>query len=209
MPEKSKLQVAYTSRNNQELEQQYDQWAKAYDTDIQQEYGWPAPRLIAEIFARYVPKNARVLDAGAGTGLSGKALSKLGYHYLIAIDLSRGMLEEARNKKVYRELHRMVMGEPLDFPDNSFDAVVSVGAMTMGHAAPGSLDELVRVTRSGGHIVFTLRPDVYETGGFKEKHAALEIEGKWRLVEMGDEFQAIPNNEPNVYFQIWVYQVTS
>ncbi len=101
------------------------------------------------------------------------------------------------------------MGEPLDFPDNSFDAVVSVGAMTMGHAAPGSLDELVRVTRSGGHIVFTLRPDVYETGGFKEKHAALEIEGKWRLVEVGDEFQAIPNNEPNVYFQIWVYQVTS
>ena len=207
MAKRSKLRAAYASRNNQELERQYDQWAKTYDTDIQQEYGWPAPRLIAEMFARHVPKSARVLDAGAGTGLTGRALSRLGYRSVIAIDLSRGMLAEARKSKVYRELHRMVMGEPLDFPDDSFDAVVSVGAMTIGHAPPSSLNELVRVTKPGGHIVFTLRPDVYESGGFREIHEALEIEGKWRLVEVGDEFQAIPKNEPDVHFQFWVYRV--
>ena len=91
------------------------------------------------------------------------------------MDLCHGMPEEARRKKVYRELHRMVMGEPRDFPSDSFDAVVSVGPLTVGHAPASSLDELVRITRPGGHIVFTLRPDVYQTGGFKEPGAGGQV----------------------------------
>lgn len=90
-----------------------------------------------------------------------------------------------------------------------FDAVVSVGVFTVGHAPANSLDELVRVTRPDGHIIFTLRPDVYEKSGFKEKQAALEAEGKWELVEVSDKFQTLPKGEPNVFHQIWVYQVTS
>jgi SAM-dependent methyltransferase len=101
----------------------------------------------------------------------------------------------------------MVMGEHLAFPTGAFDAVISVGVLTLGHALAGSLDELVRVTRPGGHIVFTLRPDVYETGGFKEKHAALEAEGKWQLVETSERFQTLPKGEPDVYHQVWVYRV--
>ncbi len=33
----------------------------------------------------------------------GEALARLGYHDLVAIDLSEGMLAEARKKSVYRE----------------------------------------------------------------------------------------------------------
>ncbi|MEE9247920.1 MAG: class I SAM-dependent methyltransferase [Dehalococcoidia bacterium] len=207
MPDKSKLQAAYASHNNREVERQYDQWAGTYDVDIQREYGWPAPGLMARMCAKYVPKNGRILDAGAGTGLTGVALFEMGYGHIVGIDLSREMLEEARKKKVYRELHRMAMGETLDFPDDSFDAVVSVGALTIGHAPASSLDELVRITRPEGHVIFTLRPDFYQRGGFKEKHAALESQGKWRPVEVGRKFQAIPESEPDVYFRIWVYRI--
>ena len=122
----------------------------------------------------------------------GGCLAGLGYRDLVAMDLFPGMLEEARRKKVYRELHRMVMGEPLDFPSDSFDAVVSVGVLNVGHAPASSLDELVRITRPGGHIVFTLRPDVYETGGFKEKQAALERAGRWELLEVSEPFHPLP-----------------
>jgi len=209
MEKQSKVQWIYSSRNNQELEERYDQWAKDYDADLEQDFEYQGPQRTAEFFTRYVPKTARILDAGAGTGLMGEVLGKLGYHDLVAMDLSQGMLEEARKKNVYREFHRMVMGETLDFTTDSFDAVISTGVLTVGHAPASSLDELVRITKPGGHIVFTLRPDVYEDSGFKEKQTALESEGKWKLVEVSEEFQTIPKGEPDVYHQIWVYQVTS
>ena len=82
-----------------------------------------------------------------------------------------------------------------------------VGVLTVGHAPANSLDELIRITRSGGHIVFSLRPDVYRDSGFKEKQDSLEEEGKWKLVESSEEFQPLPKGEPDVYHQVWIYRV--
>ena len=209
MEEHNRVQWVYSAKDNRELAERYDQWAKDYDSDLHQDFGWLGPQRAAEEFARHVPKNAWVLDAGAGTGLVGAALAKLGYKQLVAMDLSPGMLEEARKTGGYQEFRQMVMGEILDFPTDYFDAVVSVGVLTVGHAPANSLDELVRVTRAGGYIVFTLRPDVYEDSGFKEKQETLAGYGKWRLVEVSDPFQPLPKGEPEVYHQVWVYQVIS
>jgi SAM-dependent methyltransferase len=137
----------------------------------------------------------------------GELLVKQGYKDMIAMDLSQGMLEEARKKNVYREFHQMVMGESLDYPSDSFDAIISVGVLTVGHAPASSLDELIRITKPGGYIVYSLRPDVYCDSGFKEKQSALESAGRWRLIEVSEEFQPLPNGEPDVYHQVWVYQV--
>ena len=207
MLEHNRVQWVYSSQNNQELAERYDQWAKDYDSDIVQVFAWNAPRRCAEMFARHVPKEARILDAGAGTGLAGVALAQLGYSQLTAMDLSPGMLDESRKKKVYQEFLQMVMGGPLNIPSGAFDAVISVGTLTVGHAPAGSLDELVRVTRPGGHIVFSLRPDLYESGGFREKQASLELTGRWRLVEASEPFQPMPKGEPEVFSQVWVYEV--
>ena len=209
MDRSERVQWIYSSRDNKELAERYDQWAKDYDADLDGGFGWRGPQRAVEFFARYVPKNARTLDAGAGTGLAGQLLARSGYTDLVAMDLSEGMLEEARKKNVYREFHQMVMGESLDYATDSFDAIISVGVLTVGHAPASSLDELVRITKPGGHIVFSLRPDVYKDSGFKEQQDTLESEGKWRLVEVSEEFQPLPKGEPDVYHQVWVYQVTS
>ena len=207
MESQNRVQWVYSSRNNEELAERYDNWAKDYDTDLEQDFEWIAPQRAAEVFAKYVPKNGLVLDAGAGTGLVGKFLSENGYSKLVAMDLSVGMLEEARKKNVYQEFHQMVMGETLSFSAGYFDAVVSVGVLTVGHAPANSLEELIRITRPGGYVVFSLRPDVYETGGFKEKQAELESGGKWQLAEESEKFQPLPKGEPEVYHQVWVYRV--
>ena len=199
----------HSARDNQELEERYDQWAKDYDADLEQDFGWVAPRQAAEVLAQHVPLDAPILDAGAGTGLVGVTLAQLGYRDLVAIDLSLGMLEEARFKGVYRELSQMVLGERLNFSDDQFGAVISVGVLTLGHAPASSLDELVRVTRPGGHIVFTLRPDLYQQGEFREKQAELEALGKWTLLEASEPFQTLPKGEPDVYHQLWSYRVNA
>ena len=191
--EQNLVQWVYGARNNLELEERYNQWAKNYDEDLNKDFGWLGPALALQACKQDVPKNARILDAGAGTGLVGKILSEAGYRNLTAIDMSPGMLEEARSKGVYGELHRMVLGEKLDFPDDSFDAVVSIGVLTLGHAPARSLDELVRVTRPGGHVIFTLRPDLYESAGFREVREELEAAGRWELVKfMGSRFRRSP-----------------
>ena len=209
MDRKDRVQWIYSSKDNKELSERYDLWAKDYDADLEGGFGWWGPQRAVDFFTRYVLREARILDAGVGTGLVGVLLAKQGYNDLLAMDLSQGMLEEARKKNAYREFHQMVMGEPLDFSTDSFDAAISVGVLTVGHAPASSLDELVRITKPGGHIVFSLRPDVYRDNGFREKQAALESEGKWKLVEVSEEFQPLPKGEPDVYHQIWVYQVVS
>ena len=209
MTQNNRVQWVYSSQNNQELAERYDQWAGDYDAELAQDFGWVGPQRAVESFAKYVPKDAVVLDAGACTGLVGELLSGLGYKDMVAMDLSLGMLEEARKRNVYRELRQMVMGDTLDFPTNSFAAVVSVGVMTVGHAPASSFDELIRITQPGGHIIFTLRPDLYEEGEFRDKQTSLESAGKWKLVEVSEKFQPLPIGEPDVYHQVWVYQVNA
>jgi predicted TPR repeat methyltransferase len=204
--EEDRLKWIYSSKDKQELKERYDQWASDYDTELEELYGWRAPRIVSEFVNKYVSKRGRILDAGAGTGLVGCCLHELGYTNLIAIDLSEEMLIKARNKKVYKELHKMDLDETLNFPDDAFDAVVCVGVLTYGHAPASSLREMIRVTRPGGHIVFSLRTDAYEPLGFKVVQAGLESAGDWRLVEISDPHQAFARKDLNVHHRIWVYQ---
>ena len=205
----NRVQWVYSSTTNQELEERYDQWASEYDRDLTEEFDWRAPQAAADIFAKHVPTEAKVLDAGAGTGLVGDILAPLGYRNLHAMDLSLGMLEEARRKGLYRDFHQMTLGEELSYETDSFGAVISVGVFTTGHAPPHAFDELVRITRSGGFIVFSLRVDLYEVGGFKEYQVGMEDSGKWNLVEVSDPFHPLPKGEPEVVHRIWAYQVTT
>ena len=101
----------------------------------------------------------------------------------------------------------MVLGEPLSYETDSFDAVISVGVMTLGHAGPESFEELLRITKPQGHIVFTIRTDVYLKNGFKEKQEEMESKKLWEVIDVSDEFHPLPTGEPEVLHQVWVYRV--
>lgn len=208
MERRERVRWIFTSKDNAELAHRYDKWATDYDSDLDEVFGWIAPEKAAEVLSRLVPRKARVLDAGAGTGLVGQVLAAQGYADLVAADLSKGMLQEAREKGVYRELHQFIMGRQLEFKTDSFDAIISVGVLTQGHAPPSSFDELIRITKPGGHVIFTLRSDLYQTGGFKEKQDALVQEGRWVLSEVSEPFQPLPKGEPDLFHQVWAYRVT-
>ena len=204
-----RVQWVYSSTSNRELEERYDKWASEYDKDLAEQFQWNSPRTAVDLLAKHVPTEAKILDAGAGTGLVGECLAQLGYRDLYAMDLSLGMLEEARRKDLYKDFYQMTLGEELGFETNSFDSVISVGVFTTGHAPANAFDELARVTKPDGIIVFSLRVDLYEEGGFKEYQAGLEEAGRWNLAELSEPFQPLPKGEPEVIHRIWAYQVTS
>ena len=202
------LHKVYSSRNIKELEERYDAWAEDYEQDVCS-FGYKSPTVITGLVARYVEsQKGRILDAGAGTGILGEKLASCGYDNLIGIDLSRAMLDVAEKKDVYKDLHQMVLGERLDFSDNYFSAVVSMGVFTENHAPPESFDELIRITKPGGHIVFSVRSDTGLNRSYQEKQDALMNEGKWEIVEETKAFQCLPEAKPEVLNQVFVYRVS-
>ena len=205
----NRVQWVYSSNSNQELEERYDQWAAEYDKDLAEEFEWNAPQTAADLFSKHVPTGAKILDAGAGTGLVGECLAQSGYRDLYAMDLSLGMLEEARRKDLYKEFRQMTLGEELGYDTDSFDAIISVGVFTTGHAPTHAFDELARITKPGGFIVFSLRVDLYEEGGFKEYQSGMEEAGKWKLAELSESYYPLPKGEPDVIHRIWAYEVTA
>ena len=206
-PTRFDLQRIHTARDVKDLAQRYDRMAENYDESLGGEWGWTSPEYTAEVLSRYSSPDARVLDAGAGTGLVAECLFRRGYRHLFGIDMAHEMMRQALPKNVYKGLFRVELGRPLPFASDQFDAVISVGTMAMGHAPPACLEELVRVTRPGGHIVYTLRPVVYSHLGFKEMHEALEIRGQWRFLEKTPPFVPMPIKEPDFYYDVWVHQV--
>jgi predicted TPR repeat methyltransferase len=199
------LRKAYTARSAEEIREYYDQWAGDYETHMGN-VGYTHPAMVAAMLSRHVPPGSdAILDAGAGTGIMAEILTAMGYRTIVGIDNSPKMLAVAANKKKYRDLRQMTLGEPLDFADNHFAAVSSAGVFTEGHAPLSGLDELVRVTRADGHIVFSISR-TYLEGSFEEKGTALEAAGRWRLVDASERYNSTPL-EGELPARVYAYQV--
>jgi predicted TPR repeat methyltransferase len=201
------LQSAYAAKDGQEAAELYDSWAEDYERRVSS-WGYITPAVVAWFLGRYVtPEDGTVLDAGAGTGLMGLVLAPLGYRNLIGIDVSRDMLEYAREKGVYRDLRQMELGGRLDLPSDAFAVVVAAGVFAAGHAPPESFEDLIRVTKPRGYVIFSVRTDVYLEGGFKEKQEALEREERWQLVETSEPFAHLRFEDPELKVQVFAYRV--
>ena len=200
----SRVEAVFAAQNPQELAAHYDAWAASYEEDMDDHGG---PQEAAEVLTRYVAPDARILDTGCGTGLVGQILAARGYHQLEGLDLSAGMLREAGHKGCYTALHQQTLGDALNFPTATFDAVLSVGVFARAHAPSRSLAELVRITKPGGYIIFTLRPEFYVATDFKATMTALADAGRWRLVETTEPFDGRYKHFPGIHLQVWVYEV--
>ena len=202
-----KTDTATSAKSSQEISEIYDNWAEDYERRILS-YGYSTPAVTAGFFGRYVkPEDGPVLDAGAGTGITGEVLAPLGYRDLIGIDISPNMLELARTKGVYKDLRQMELGGQLDLPSDAFAAVVATGVFAAGHAPPESFEELIRATKGGGYIIFSVRTDVYVDAGFKDKQEALGKEEKWRLIEVTEPFSHLRFEDPELKVRVFAYRV--
>lgn len=203
---------AYSARTPDDLRALYADWADTYDDD-HEKVGFFGHRLTAAVLGRHLTRHdsSRVLDAGAGTGAAGEALTELGFNDLVAVDLSEDMLDRARPKGLYSQLLVADLSLPVDsFVDDSFDAAILVGVFSYGQAPAETLDEIVRLVRPGGAIAFTMRTDFYaeDAMGVRSRMRELERKGRWHLLECTEPSPYLPGKDPNATFQVWCYRVT-
>jgi len=174
MSEKKGLKDAYSLKTPKDAINLYRSWASTYDSDFAKQNDYRSPLEIAKYFEKYSNnKDTPILDVGAGTGLIGEFLIA-NSREIDAIDISPEMLNIARLKNCYSKIIEADLTKRLLINDNHYGAIVSAGTFTHGHVGPDVLDELLRVTRSGSHFVFTIHYKFYKKAGFDKKF--LEIE---------------------------------
>jgi predicted TPR repeat methyltransferase len=208
LPDTKAARVDWVIRapNNAEMRRRYDIWAQAYDSDVGAVDDYLAPMELAKVAATVLGRGAKIMDAGAGTGLLGTALKERGFQNLVAVDYSDQMLEVARKKSIYRELYTCDLGQPTTFAARSFDAVVTSG--TTSQMPSAGLREFVRLVRSGGMIIFAVIPEAWERCGWAAILSELEATGLVTVLSRGAPFQMMPTTEPEFMCEIWVIEVT-
>ena len=173
------------AKTTEELMNVYKKWADQYDSDLLTEMGYKAPAITTSIFKKKLSGyDARILDVGCGTGIVGALLAQSGYTSVDGLDYSQEMLEKASQKRIYNALIRADLTKPLDLDSNLYDAIISVGTFTLGHVGPDAFSELIRITKPGGTICFTVRREAWIGHKYRERTLELEVAKKWELKGM-------------------------
>ena len=100
-------------------------------------------------------RGKQVLDACCGPGFYTEELVSRGAT-VTAFDASAPMVDLARQRLgTAAKIHLLTLGEPLPFPDDSFDAVVCALAIHYVDDRTGALRELRRVLKRRGSLVLS------------------------------------------------------
>jgi predicted TPR repeat methyltransferase len=194
------LDGVYRAKTKDDLVALYDGWAETYDADMQG-IGYVHPAVIAGLVGRYVQnKSDPIFDAGVGTGTVGNILAIMGFNNLIGVDMSDGMLARAKARNIYAILRNRVLGETLDFETGGMAAVVSTGVFTTGHGPANAWDELTRITRVGGHLIFTVGEQVWHDAGFATKFDDLTSKRLVDLIETTPIYHPMPYSPTESHF---------
>jgi arsenite methyltransferase len=134
----------------------YNLVAAGYDT---QRYMRVCASRLVELVG--LPSGAKVLDVATGTGWAALAAARTvgSTGQVVGVDLTPGMLEQARRKAAMAHLTNVAFREgdaqQLDFPPDSFDAVLCASAIFFLPDMLAAVREWQRVTKPGGQVAFS------------------------------------------------------
>jgi predicted TPR repeat methyltransferase len=140
----------------------FDQYAPRFEQELIGRLHYRAPAILfkAVLAVRAAERKPaffkRAIDLGCGTGLAAAAFAK-NVDRFAGIDLSAGMIAEARTTGLYAELEVDDMTAALERqPDACADLVLAADAMVYVGELAGVLKQVARVLTSGGLVAFTV-----------------------------------------------------
>ena len=170
----------------------YDDWAGRYDADLA-DWDYRAPARVAGLLAGAADRTASVLDAGCGTGLSGRALRAAGFTgEVVGIDLSEASLPHAEASGAYTRVLQASLNESLAFDDGAFGALACIGVLTYVPDVDRCWREFCRVVRSGGVIAFTQREDTWIERDCPTVIDRIAADGLWTPLVVTDPEPYLP-----------------
>lgn len=102
------------------------------------------------------------LDIGCGTGLAGNAIRDL-FSVIDGVDLSEKMLEIARKRHIYAQLHKADYHEYLALATTKYDVITASDVLIYEGDLSNTFKLVAASLKTAGHFIFTLEKGYTET----------------------------------------------
>lgn len=160
----AELEGSDIDEDEEVIQQLFDQYADDFDQDLQEKLGYATPTKAFALYQQLCPDQqaASILDLGAGTGLSiqpflaQQALS-------VGVDISQKMLDKAKTKNIYSELHCQSFKEYLAQENREFDLVLCLDAFVYIRNLGDIFTDIFRCTSPNGIFIFSTEKNDAQT----------------------------------------------
>lgn len=140
------------------VEQHFDRFSASFDYVLNQRLNYRAPELCAQMLGEQLGDaqgRLELVDLGCGTGLCGPLIAPWAQR-LVGVDLSGGMLLQARSKGGYHELVKAELTQFLESGAAAWDAAVCADTLCYFGDLGAVMRAAATALRPGAPLVFTV-----------------------------------------------------
>jgi SAM-dependent methyltransferase len=160
--------------------------------------------------ARVAPEDLRVLDLGAGNGMVGEELARLGVRHMVGVDIIRAAADAARRDRrgIYDDYFVLDMTdlsdrERLRLESLKLNCLTCVAALGFGDIPPAAFANAYNLIARNGWVAFNIKTDFLESenpGGFAGLIRRM-IDGGLISIRTGKQYEhrQATNGEPLLY----------
>lgn len=141
-----------------------------------------SPRTIASLLGEQLDDTSaadlRVLDVGAGNGMVGEELDRMGAKHIVGVDIIEEAAEAAQRDRpgiyddyVVVDLTDVPPATHAELSEHRFNCLTTVAALGFGDIPPEAFTEAYNLVEDGGLIAFNIKERFVEDGdrsGFEE-----------------------------------------
>ena len=150
-------------------ESHYDNWARKYEYELLNEYGYCAHIIAAEALLKYeLRKDCEIIDIGCGTGLVAEELISMGFSNITGLDISSKMIAIAKGKGLYKKLYKKRVEDVDNSIFEKFDVLTCVGSFGLGHIGPKSLKTLMHLVKKGSIVIIFMNAEPFIFEDYKK-----------------------------------------
>jgi predicted TPR repeat methyltransferase len=141
------------------VEELFDHYASHYEVHMHTSLDYQVPQTLFQLFEENMvssPHSLNIIDLGCGTGLAGE-LFRPAAKSLIGIDLSSRMLQVARQKNLYDDLHQANILKTLQqLSPASIDVMIAADVLGYLGVLDSLFETISRALKPGGCFVFSV-----------------------------------------------------
>ncbi|MCW5263481.1 methyltransferase domain-containing protein [Verminephrobacter eiseniae] len=196
----------------------FDELAESYDQHMVRSLKYQLPRQVADkIITRHPDKKINVLDLGCGTGLLGVCLGRLD-GFLIGVDLSMKMLEQAARHQLYDRFHTVNLHDALRAtPPGLYQVIAALDVFIYAGELSLAIADAHRILTADGLLILSCEiasetgPDLVllPAGRYAHKRShvqALCQAAGFDAVEIEDSVLRYENHQPVAGFVVTAHK---